>query len=134
MSVVGHGIDLVECQRIAALLDAHRERFLDRILTDAERAYVERHRNPLPHIAGRFAAKEAVLKVLGTGWRGKITWRDIEIRNDEAGRPEVTLAGECAIIARAAGIDRVLISITHTDSYAAASAIGLGAAPPSADA
>ena len=125
MSILGHGIDLIECARIASLLDRHRDRFLDRLLTPAERTYVERHRNPVPRIAGRFAAKEAVLKVLGTGWHGRITWRDIEIRNDPAGRPEVYLTGECAIIAGRIGIDSVLISITHTDTYAAASAIGL---------
>ena len=91
------------------------------------RAYIDRHRYPIPHIAGRFAAKEAVLKVLGTGWRGKIAWRDIEVLNDQAGRPDVALSGECAAIAGRLGLARVIVSISHTDTYATASAIGLSA-------
>jgi holo-[acyl-carrier protein] synthase len=125
MNVAAHGIDLVECARIASLVDRHGNRFCDRILTDRERTYIDTHKLPIPHIAGRFAAKEAILKVLGTGWRGKIAWRDIEILNDPAGRPDVTLRGECAAIAERLGMTRVLISITHTDTYASASAIGL---------
>lgn len=126
MNIVAHGIDLIECARIGELLERHRERFLQRILTQAERACAERLAQPLPHIAGRFAAKEAVLKVLGTGWRGPISWTDVEILNDAAGQPHVTLHGPCAEIARRLGIERVLISITHTQQYGAASAIGVG--------
>lgn len=127
MNVIAHGIDLIECERIAHILREHPDRFLDRILTPAEKAYCQRNKNPVPHIAGRFAAKEAILKVLGTGWRGAISWTDIEILNDEAGQPHVTLKGPTEEIALKRGIQRVLISITHTDNYGAASAIGLGA-------
>ncbi|RIK62684.1 MAG: holo-[acyl-carrier-protein] synthase [Planctomycetota bacterium] len=123
---MAHGIDLIECERIAHILRDHPERFLDRILTPAERAYCQRNKNPVPHIAGRFAAKEAILKVLGTGWRGQISWTDIEILNDEAGQPHATLKGPTADIARQKGFARVIVSITHTENYAAASAIGLG--------
>ncbi len=125
MSVVSHGIDLVECARIASILDRHRDRFLDRILTDVERARADQFKDPLPHIAGRFAAKEAVLKVLGTGWRGQISWKDIEIVNDAAGQPSVRLCGECARVADQKGIRTILLSITHTEHYGSASAIGL---------
>ena len=76
-------------------------------------------------MAGRFAAKEAILKVLGTGWRGKIAWRDMEILNDKAGQPGVTLTGECKRVADGLGITRILVSITHTEHYAAATAIGI---------
>lgn len=125
MNVVAHGIDLVECERIARIMQEHPERFLARILTDAERAYCLRMKEPTPHIAGRFAAKEAILKVLGTGWRGQISWTDIEILNNESGQPHVTLTGPTAEIARQRGIDRMLISISHTAHHAAASAIGV---------
>lgn len=126
VSIVAHGIDLIECRRIAEVMERHGERFVQRILTPHERAYVQGKRNPIPHLAGRFAAKEAILKVIGTGWRGRICWRDMEIINDSAGQPQVTLTGESARIARTRGILRVVVSITHTSEYAAASAIGLG--------
>jgi len=125
MSIVAHGIDLIECERIARIWQEHADRFLDRILTPAERAYCQRHSNPVPRIAGRFAAKEAILKVLGTGWRGQIAWTDIEILNDSAGQPHVTLSGHCLEVARKLRIGRVLLSISHTENYAAASAIGV---------
>jgi holo-[acyl-carrier protein] synthase len=124
-NVIAHGIDLIECERVATMRARHGDRFMERILTAREREYVEQFRNPVERIAGRFAAKEAVLKVLGTGWVGRIAWTDIEILNDEAGVPIVTLGGECARIAKARGIDRMLVSITHTRTYAAASALGL---------
>jgi holo-[acyl-carrier protein] synthase len=126
MSILGHGIDLVETARIGRLLRDHPERFLDRVLTPAERAYCERHKFPLPHVAGRFAAKEAILKVIGTGWRGGIAWTDIEILNDDAGQPHVSLSGHTREVADRLGINTVLLSITHTEHYASASAIGLG--------
>ncbi len=82
-------------------------------------------KNPLPHIAGRFAAKEAVLKAIGTGWRGQIAWTDIEILNNTAGQPHVSLSGHTEKVARGLGITRILLSITHTNKNAAASAIGV---------
>lgn len=125
MEIVGHGIDLVECARIASLLENHRERFLARILTQTERTAASRFKDDVPHISGRFAAKEAVLKVLGTGWRGRISWHDIEVVNDRLGRPLVTLRGHCAEIAASLGLTTIQLSITHTRDHAAASAIGL---------
>ena len=127
MSILGHGIDLVECNRIAKVLENHRRRFLDRVLTLAEQQIAKRYRDPVPFIAGRWAAKEAILKMIGTGWRGKIAWTDMEILPDELGQPHVTLSGETARIAADKGITRMLISITHTEHQAAASAIGLSA-------
>jgi holo-[acyl-carrier protein] synthase len=125
MAIVGHGIDLIECDRVEHVWRQHPERFLARILTPAERAYCLRHKHPVPHIAGRFAAKEAILKLLGTGWRGPIAWTDMEIVNDPAGRPVVRLGGHVARLAADQGIARVHLSITHTQKHAAASAIGL---------
>ena len=124
MSILGHGIDLVECARIARVLEDHGPRFLDRVLTRAEQERAGQFRNPIPFIAGRWAAKEAILKMIGTGWRGRITWTDMEILPDELGRPIVSLAGETARLAADRGIERVLLSVTHTKHHATASAIG----------
>jgi holo-[acyl-carrier protein] synthase len=125
MSVVGHGIDLIECARIAKVFTSHGQRFLDRILTRAEQQRMSAFKDPVPFIAGRFAAKEAILKVVGTGWRGQIAWTDMEILPDALGRPVATLSGETARQAEGLGIRRILLSITHTGSLAAASATGL---------
>ncbi len=125
MSVIAHGIDLVECVRIKRILEHHRQRFLDRVLTPLEQQRSKVYKDPIPFIAGRWAAKEAILKMIGTGWRGKISWTDMEILPDDLGQPVVALTGETARIAAAKGIRRVLISITHTEHTAAASAMGL---------
>ena len=108
------------------MIESHGQRFLDRVLTPAERHLAEPIRNPVQFVAGRWAAKEAILKMIGTGWRGQISWNDMEILPDELGQPHVTLSGETARIAAEKGITRVLLSITHTRGNAAASAIGLG--------
>lgn len=125
MSIIGHGLDLVECARIAKVFENHGERFLDRILTPAEQERAKQYKAPIPFIAGRFAAKEAILKMIGTGWRGGIAWTDMEILPDSLGRPVVTLTGETARLAARLGIQRILLSVSHTEQHAAASAIGI---------
>jgi len=125
MSVVGHGIDLVETARIARVYENHGQRFLDRVLTKSEQARARQFANPLEFISGRWAAKEAILKVIGTGWRGQIAWTDMEILPDELGQPIVSLSGETASRAKTLGISRVLVSISHTKDHAIGSAIGL---------
>ena len=125
MQILAHGIDLVDCPRIEEMISRHSERFIDRVFTKAEQAYAEANRNKVEKLAGRFAAKEAVLKLMGTGWRGKIAWTDIEVKNNEMGRPEVTLAGQVKEIAEKLGIEHISISITHTANFAIASAIAL---------
>ena len=124
MPIIGHGIDLVEVARIAQMRADHGPHFLDRCFTPAEQAYCLDHRLADIHFAGRFAAKEAILKVLGTGWRGSIAWTDMEILNDCAGKPSLTLAGESARIAANLRITRWHLSISHTNNHAIASAIG----------
>ncbi len=126
MRIISNGIDLIECRRIEQVWRRHPDRFLARILTVNEQAYCLRRKNPVPSIAGRFAAKEAVLKVLGTGWRGAIAWTDMEVTNNAAGQPTLALTGACQDIAAGLGIAQILISVTHTEHYAAASAIGIG--------
>ena len=125
MDIVAHGIDLVDFLRIEDMINRHGERFLDRVFTPTEQAYALTNRNRIEKLAGRFAAKEAVLKLIGTGWRGKIAWTDIEIVNNPAGCPEVTLSGEVKNIADKLGIKQISISITHTANFAIASAIAL---------
>ena len=126
MQIIAHGIDLVDFPRIEQMVERHGDRFVNRIFTAAEQAYARGHKNTIEKYAGRFAAKEAILKVLGTGWRGSIAWRDMEITNDPRGQPLVALSGACEQIARRLGIVQVLVSITHTRALAVATAIGLG--------
>jgi holo-[acyl-carrier protein] synthase len=125
MEIVAHGIDLVDCPRIEQMIERHGERFIRRVFTDAEQAYAEKNKNEVEKLAGRFAAKEAVLKLVGTGWRGRIAWTDIEIINNAAGQPEVTLGGEVRKIADKLGIKHISVSITHTANFAIASAVAL---------
>jgi holo-[acyl-carrier protein] synthase len=125
MEIIAHGIDLVDFARIEEMLGRHDERFLERVFTDAERAYADANRDSVEKLAGRFAAKEAVLKLLGTGWRGKIAWTDIEIINNHMGQPHVTLSGEVKKIADGLSIKHVTVSITHTANFAIASAVAI---------
>jgi len=125
MEIVAHGIDLVDCPRIEEMVKQHGERFVNRIFTAAEQAYAEANKDRIEKLAGRFAAKEAVLKLMGTGWRGKIAWTDIEVINNPAGQPEVTLDGEVKKLAEKLGIEHISVSITHTANFAIASAVAL---------
>jgi holo-[acyl-carrier protein] synthase len=125
MEIVAHGIDLVDCPRIEQMIQRHGERFIKRVFTAAEQAYAQANKNDIEKLAGRFAAKEAILKLMGTGWRGRIAWTDIEIINNAAGQPEVTLGGEVKKIADKLGIKHISVSITHTANFAIASAVAL---------
>ncbi len=125
MKIVAHGIDLVDCPRIEMMIERHGEKFVSKIFTAAEQAYADLNRDRVEKLAGRFAAKEAVLKLMGTGWRGKIAWTDIEVVNNATGQPEVTLSGEVEKIAEKLGIKHVSVSITHTANFAIASAVAL---------
>jgi len=125
MEIIAHGIDLVDFPRIEGMVKQHGERFIDRVFTPAEQAYAKANKNDVEKLAGRFAAKEAILKLMGTGWRGKIAWTDIEILNNPAGQPQVALAGEVKKIANKLGIKHISVSITHTANFAIASAVAL---------
>jgi holo-[acyl-carrier protein] synthase len=125
MEIVAHGIDLVDFPRIEGMVKQHGQRFLDRVFTASEQAYAEANKNRIEKLAGRFAAKEAILKLMGTGWRGKIAWTDIEIVNNPSGPPKVNLSGEVKKIADKLGIKHISISITHTANFAIASAVAL---------
>ena len=120
-----HGIDLVDFPRIEQMIERHGDRFVSRVFTVAEQAYARANRSPVEKYAGRFAAKEAVLKLVGTGWRGKIAWTDIEVVNNSAGQPQVTLSGEVKEIAERLKIKQISMSITHTANFAIASAVAV---------
>jgi holo-[acyl-carrier protein] synthase len=127
MSVISQGIDIVECARIERVWRDHPKAFLDRVYTPAEQEYCVNCKTPVVRLAGRFAAKEAVLKALGTGWRGGIEFRDIETLPDPLGKPLVTLHRKTADLSRTLGIEHILISISHAGEYAIASAIAVAA-------
>ncbi len=127
MQIISHGIDLVQCERVEQMLERHGERFLERVFTPAEQTYSRRfEKGMIERLAGRFAAKEAVLKALGTGWRDGIAWTDVETTNNPAGKPEISLHGKVQELARQQGIQQIHISITHAGGLAQASAIAVG--------
>jgi holo-[acyl-carrier protein] synthase len=126
MNVLGIGTDIVECLRIAQMIERHGELFINRVYTPYEIRYCQSRRQATQHFAGRWAAKEAVLKALGTGWRRGISWRDVEVRNDSSGRPIVALGGGAREIVEQQKIGEVLISISHCRSHATAYALALG--------
>jgi holo-[acyl-carrier protein] synthase len=123
MSIVGIGVDLVKIARIQALAERWQDRFLHRIYTDAERRACLERASPYASLAGRFAAKEAVLKALGTGWSEGLSWRDIQILNDGRGRPVVSVQGKADVLVRSAGVTQIHVSLSHDADYAIAQAI-----------
>ncbi len=125
MRIVGHGIDLVEVDRIRRMLAEHGERFLSRCFTEKEQHDSLGVRRQAEHLAARFAAKEAVLKALGTGLSHGIFWTDVEVRRGLSGKPEVHLSGKAKTIAGGRNITDWMISLTHTDRTAAASVIAM---------
>jgi holo-[acyl-carrier protein] synthase len=112
--ILGTGIDLAEVSRIRLAIERYGQRFVDRIYTPAEIAYVERKANRFERYAARFAAKEAGMKAIGTGWRRGVTWHDFEVKNLPGGRPTLLLHGEAAKVASGLGVKRTSLSLTHT--------------------
>ena len=121
--IISTGIDLVEVYRIAETM-TRTPRFGERVFTDSERAYCDsKGAAAAQSYAGRFAAKEAFLKALQTGWRGKITWHDIEILSDEQGVPTLHISGEASDLFKNSGATRMHLSISHTSEHAVAQVI-----------
>ncbi len=121
--ILGTGIDLIEVARIAASFGKFGERFVNRVLLPDEIAYCLSHKNPAPFLAARFAAKEAISKAFGTGIGAQLGWQDMEIRRQESGEPFVVLHGKGVALLAARGARRLHLSLTHTENYAAATAI-----------
>jgi holo-[acyl-carrier protein] synthase len=115
--ILGTGIDLAEVDRIRAAVERYGQRFLDRIYTPAEIAYVERKANRFERYAARFAAKEAGMKAIGTGWKRGVRWQDFEVVNLPSGRPTLVLHGEARQIAAGMGVNSVTLSLTHTAAH-----------------
>lgn len=117
--IIGTGIDLCEVRRLREAMERHT-RFRERVFTDREVAYAESKANRYERYAARFAAKEAGMKALGTGWRGGLSWRDLEVTNLRSGRPTLALHGVAAQIAEKLGARNISLSLTHTSEQAMA--------------
>lgn len=125
--VFGLGIDVVETSRIASLLSGDKnDAFRDRVFTPQEIKWCDQHKNPIIHYAARFAAKEAASKAMGTGISSGISWLDLEVTREEDQAPKLVLHAGAKDMATKLGITHILLSLTHTDSYAAASAVAMG--------
>jgi len=126
MNVLGLGTDIIECLRIAKMIEKHGELFLQRVYTEHEVGYCSSRKAANQHYAGRWAAKEAVLKAMGTGWSRGIRWRDIKVKVELGGKPHVHIHGTAREICDELGITDMLISISHCRSHATATAIAVG--------
>lgn len=118
--ILGLGIDIIDTPRVKKIADEYGEDFIVKIFTDSEIDYCRSKNNPEINFGARFAAKEALLKALGTGLRGDINWKDIEIMNDSLGKPSIKLNGKAAESSNKLGVTRVTVSLSHTKDYAVA--------------
>jgi holo-[acyl-carrier protein] synthase len=116
--IKGIGVDTIELHRIERIYAEYGERFLNRIYADEERRYALRYKDPIPRLAARFAAKEACMKALGTGWNQGVRWRDIVVTNAPSGQPTLTLHGKARDYADRLSVDVIHITITHDREHA----------------
>lgn len=123
--IIGIGTDIVEIERIRSMIERHGDHFLNRCFTPGEIEYANRHRDSAVRFSGRWAAKEAVVKVLGTGFIQGITFHDVEVVSLHTGQPTVKLTGEALQISRQLKIDEIKLTISHAREYATATAIGV---------
>ena len=126
MPIIGIGVDIVETARIADLLGNHPERFLERCFSPGEQEDSKSSKRQLEHLAARFAAKEAVLKALGTGWAQGIGWTDIEVVKESSGKPTLKISGRAQEIADKLGIVSWHVSLSHISTHAVASVVAEG--------
>lgn len=125
-TIIGIGTDITECLRVARMIERHGELFIGRVYTTDEIAYCQSRKQATQHFTGRWAAKEAIMKALGTGWRRGISWRDIEIRNEPGGKPIVAVRGGVKDVVEQLGIGEIQVSISHCRSHATAFAVAVG--------
>ena len=125
MNIIGIGMDATDLPRVADLVKRYGDRFLRRVFTEGEIAYCTKRRDPVPHLAGRFAVKEAAMKALGTGQSRGVTWKDIEVVR-AGGPPRLKLGGGAARRATQIGVTQSLVTITHSRSLALAQVVLLG--------
>lgn len=126
MRISGLGVDLVSIPRMRTTIDRWQDRFVERVFTDGEIAYCRSHRDPAPHFAARFAAKEAGFKALGTGLSMGVHWRELEVQRERREAPTLVLSGRAREIGLVKGGSRMLLSLTHEGEYALAQAILVG--------
>lgn len=126
MRILGIGTDIIEVERIGRMIERHGDLFLTRVYTAGEIEYCSPRKARAQHYAGRWAAKEAVLKTLGTGWARGIQWTDIELMNEYGGKPKIVLHNRAAEVAQERGITEIQISISHCHNYAVAFATAVG--------
>lgn len=130
MDIIGIGTDIIECPRIGKMVENHGELFLRRVYTDREIRYCQSRKHAIEHFAGLWAAKEAILRALGTDWSRGVSWTDIEVRQFSGRQPCVLVAGGAKETAIRKGIGDILITISHCRTYATAYAMALGANGP----
>ena len=121
--ILGIGIDIVQIHRIRLVLDRQADRFSKRVFTPAEQEYCRAHRDPAPHYAARFAAKEAAFKALGTGWAQGVSWLDVEVLRPDQAAPVLSLAGGAARHALRLGMEKAHVTLSHSDEAAIAMVI-----------
>ncbi|NUQ66654.1 MAG: holo-ACP synthase [Pirellulales bacterium] len=126
MRIIGIGTDITECLRIARMIERYGELFINRVYTSEEVRYCQNRKQSTQHYAGRWAAKEAILKALGTGWVQGISWRDIEIQNEPGGKPTVAFRGGARDVVEKLGLAQLLVSISHCRTHATAYALAIG--------
>jgi holo-[acyl-carrier protein] synthase len=129
MVILGIGTDIVECPRIGKMIEQYGELFLRRVYTEREVRYCQSRKHAIEYFAGRWAAKQAILKAMGVGWSRGVSWTDIEIRPGKSGQPHVLVCGVAKEIAREREIADILITLAHCRTYATAYAMAL-ARPP----
>ncbi len=127
MEILGIGTDIIECPRIGKMVENHGELFLRRVYTEREIRYCQSRKHAIEHFAGLWAAKEAILKALGTGWSRGVTWTDIEVRQTRQGQARVLVCGVAKEEAIRRGVGDILISISHCRTYATAYAMAVAA-------
>jgi holo-[acyl-carrier protein] synthase len=125
MNIIGIGLDATDIPRVANLLERYGDRFLRRVFTDGEISYCTKRRDPVPHLAGRFAVKEAAMKALGTGQSQGVLWKDIEVVR-QGGPPRLKLQGGAARRAESMGVKQSLVTITHSELLAVAQVVLMG--------
>ncbi len=118
--IIGTGVDIVEIARLRNIIGRLKDRFISRVFTPGEQKFCGEHRDPIPHYAARFAAKEALFKALGPGWAKGVTWQDAEVQREAREAPMLTLHGEAQKISAAKGAHRVHLSLSHTEQWAVA--------------
>ena len=118
--IVGIGVDIVEIRRLREVLERQQDRFIRRVFTESEQEYCRAHRDPVPHYAARFAAKESLFKALGTGWAKGVSWKDAEVVRAAMRAPILVLHGRAEKLSQALGVQGIYLSLSHSGDSAVA--------------